>query len=414
MMFELFKAANLSLFDGQPNTNVTTDSGLSPEMKTYYDMRLIDLAQPLLVHDQFGQKRPIPQGRGKTIEFRKYTPLSKATTALTEGVTPDGKKLSVTTVTATVKQYGDYVTISDVLSMTAIDDNLTQAQKLLANQAGLTLDTITRDVLNSGTNVQHYDGTVAARANLVGGDATPENNHYMNVRVLKIAARALKTQNTPLINGTYVGIIHPDVAFDLTDDPEWKYPHQYVDTEEIYSNEIGKVANIRFVETTEAKKFVGEDLASDSRTLAVNGASVTSTTTVPFDGGTVAANALVGRQVNIGGVVTEVTANTASSMTVADEVTAADNTVIYPGEGGKEGRDVYSTLILGENAYGVTEVSGGGLEFIVKQLGSSGTADPLNQRATAGWKAIKTAEILVDQYMIRVETTGTFNDHIKN
>ena len=59
-------------------------------------------------------------------------------------------------------------------------------------------------------------------------------------------------------------------------------------------------------------------------------------------------------------------------------------------------------------------MTGGGLEFIVKQLGSSGTADPLNQRATAGWKAIKTAEILVDQYMVRIETTSTFNDHQAN
>lgn len=342
-------AANLRLFDGNPNTNVTGDSGLTAEMKTYYDMRLIDLAQPLLVHDQFGQKRPIPQGRGKTIEFRKYAPLTKATTALTEGVTPDGKKLSVSTITATVKQYGDYVTISDVLKLTAIDDNLTQAQRLLANQAGLTLDTITRDIINAGTNVQYYDGSVTARANLVGGDATtPANNNYMNVACVKRAARALKVQNAPLINGSYAGIIHPDVAYDLTNDPEWKYPHQYVDTEELYSNEIGKVANVRFVETTEAK--IWNNAAKDSSSGSA----------------------------------------TASK------------------------RDVYSTLIMGADAYGVTEVSGGGLEFIVKQLGSSGTADPLNQRATAGWKAIKAAEILVDQYMIRVETTSTFNDHPSN
>lgn len=332
-------AANLRLFDGQPNTNTTNE--LTAEMKTYYDMRLIDLAQPLLVHDQFGQKRPIPQGRGKKVEFRMYEPFAKALTPLTEGVTPDGKKMNVTTLEATVKQYGDYVTISDVLKMTAIDDNLSQAQKLLANQAGLTLDTITRDIINAGTNVQHYDGTVLARADLVGGDPTPVNNHYMTVRCLKIAARALKVQNTPLINGGFVGIIHPDVAFDLTDDPEWKYPHQYVDTENIYTNEIGKVANIRFVETTEAKVWHNE-----------------------------------GKDTTSGG----------------------------------SDRDVYSTLIMGENAYGVTEVTGGGLEFIVKQLGSSGTADPLNQRATAGWKAIKTAEILVQQYMIRVETTSTFNN----
>ena len=71
---------------------------------------------------------------------------------------------------------------------------------------------------------------------------------------------------------------------------------------------------------------------------------------------------------------------------------------------------MYSTLILGDNAYGVTDVTGGGLQHIVKQLGSAGTADPLNQRATCGWKAIKTAERLVEQYMVRIESTSTFND----
>jgi len=47
----------------------------------------------------------------------------------------------------------------------------------------------------------------------------------------------------------------------------------------------------------------------------------------------------------------------------------------------------------------------------VKPLGSGGTSDPLDQRATVGWKATKTAERLVEQYMIRVESTSTFNDH---
>ena len=90
------------------------------------------------------------------------------------------------------------------------------------------------------------------------------------------------------------------------------------------------------------------------------------------------------------------------------------NTVIYPGEGGANGRDVYSTLILGADAYGVTELEGGGLQHIVKQLGSSGTADPLNQRATAGWKLTKVAERLVEQYMVRIESASTFESGAMN
>ena len=88
---------------------------------------------------------------------------------------------------------------------------------------------------------------------------------------------------------------------------------------------------------------------------------------------------------------------------------AADDK-LYPAGGGAKGRDVYSTLIIAENAYGVTDIEGGGLQHIVKQLGSAGTADPLNQRATVGWKAIKTAEILVQPYMIRIESVSSFND----
>ena len=70
---------------------------------------------------------------------------------------------------------------------------------------------------------------------------------------------------------------------------------------------------------------------------------------------------------------------------------------------------VFSTLVIGKNAYGVTEVEGGGLQTIVKQLGSGGTADPLNQRASAGWKAIKTAEILSDEFMVRIESSSSFS-----
>ena len=128
----------LSLFDGELNPNVTTGDGMSAEMKTFYSDYLIDLAEPELVHDQFGQKHPIPKNGGKVIEFRQYDPLPEQTTPLTEGVTPDGQSLTVKTITSEVKQYGGYVTLSDMLMMTAIDNNLLQATKLTASQrAGL-------------------------------------------------------------------------------------------------------------------------------------------------------------------------------------------------------------------------------------------------------------------------------------
>ena len=309
---------NLQLF-AEMNTQTTGSSDLSAEMKVFYSDYLIDNAEPKLVHGQFGQKHPIPKNGGKTIEFRKYSPLPKLLTPLTEGVTPDGQNLSVSTITAEVKQYGGYITISDVLELTAIDNNLAQATKLLGAQAGVTLDTIDREVLNGGTNVV-YSGGAQNREALTSASV-------LTVDDVKKAVRALKTQNAEKIDNAFVGIIHPDVAYDLTNDPKWEAVKTY-DPEDWYEGEIGRIAGVRFVETTEAKIF---------------------------DGG------------------------------------------------------IYSTLILGDNAYGITEIEGGGLKHIFKPLGSAGSADPLDQRCTAGWKAMRTAERLVEQFMVRIESGCTFS-----
>lgn len=316
-MFDIMMI-NLQVFANVVQTTLL--SGLSAENKTFYDMTLLDEAQAALVHDQFAQKRPIPQNGGKTIEFRKFASLPKATTPLTEGVTPDGKSLNVTAVTATVAQYGDYITQSDVLELTSIDNTIVEATKILGRQAGLTLDTVTRNVLQSGTNVTYCpksDGSeVTSRAGL---DATCQ----LTVKVVQQVVAKLKGQNAPTINGKYVAIIHPYVAYSLMRDPEWIDAHKYAQPDNLFTGEIGEIAGVRFVETTEAKVYQG---------------------------------------------------------------------------------GVFGTLIMGANAYGVTEITGGGLQTIIKQKGSAGTADPLDQRSSIGWKAIKTAELLIPNYLVRVES----------
>ena len=311
------------------NQNTTGASGMSAEMKTFYEKRLIDQAEPALVHDQFGDPYPIPANGGKNIEFRKYDSLPKATTPLTEGVTTDGQTMNVSTVTAEVRQYGGWVPITDTLQLTAIDNNILQATKIIASQAGRTLDTIVRDVLAGGTNVIYApkigeggaETAVTSRATL---DATCQLTSDLIAR----AATQLKAMNADPIGTSFVGIIHPYVAYDLRRDPDWIDVHKYAQPDEIYNGEIGTLHGVRFVETSEAK--------------------------------------------------------------------------IWKGTGCPAGLAVFSTLILGAHAYGSTEIEGGGLEHIVKQLGYGD--DPLNQRASVGWKAHKTAERLVEQYMVRIES----------
>ena len=318
---------NLQVFANTVQTTLL--EGLSAEMKTFYDMTLIDEAQAALVHDQFGQKRPIPKNGGKTIEFRKFAALAKATTPLTEGVTPDGKGLTVSTITATVNQYGDYITQSDVLELTSLDNTILEATKLLGRQAGLTLDTIVRNVLQSGTNVTYCPKVANGAETAVTSRANLDNTCQLTVKVIQQVVAKLRAQNAPTIGGKYVAIIHPYVAYDLMRDPEWIDAHKYAKPDNLYEGEIGEVAGVRFVQTSEAKIY---------------------------DGG------------------------------------------------------VFGSLFFGEGAYGVTEISGGGLQTIVKQKGSAGTADPLNQRSSVGWSAIKTAELLIPQYLVRVESkSATFS-----
>ena len=153
----------------------------------------------------------------------------------------------------------------------------------------------------------------------------------LTVDVVQQVVAKLRAQNAPTINGKYVAIIHPYVAYDLMRDPEWIDAHKYTNVTNLYEGEIGEIAGVRFVQTTEAKIYKGSDKEP-------------------------------------------------------------------------EGLAVFGSLFLGENAYGVTEITGGGLQTIVKQKGSAGTGDPLDQRSSVGWKAIKTARILVQNYIVRVES----------
>ena len=315
------------------NTMTTVTSTLSAEMKTFYEKRLLDQAEPLLVHNQFGDKYPIPAGSGKKIEFRKYSALPKALTALTEGVTPAGNSLTVTTVEGTVKQYGDWIQLSDMLQMTAIDNNVVQATKLLSSQAGRTLDTVTREVLAGGTNVIYAPKVVSGVETEVLSRKTLTPECVLTPFVVMRAAATLEAMNTPKINGSYVLITHPYCRETLQESPGWVDVVKYKEGNNTFSGEIGKIGDVRVVTTSEAK------VINDSTCPVV------------------------------------------------------ESTTYY---------SVFTSLLLGANAYGVTELENGGLQHIVKQLGYG--EDPLNQRSSCGWKATSVAVRLCEEYMVRIES----------
>ena len=309
--------------------NTTVSQGLAPSMQSYYDRKMLMDMKPKLVHYQYGQKRPLPRGNGKTAYFRKWTPFAAATTALTEGVSPDAQALAMTQVSATISQYGGYVTVTDLLDMTALDPVVNDSVELMADQGALTVDTLTRDALHSGTNVLYAaaNGTAAAsRAALTAG-------HKLTSNELRKAARLLKRNKAPQFmrggKGYYVAIVSPDTVYDLQSDSLWQDVSKYQESEQIYSGEIGRLFGVIVVETPEAKVFAGA---------------------------------------------------------------------------GASGADVASTLVFGKDAYGVVELDKTNVRAIVKNCGSAGTADPLDQLSTIGWKVNGfAAKILQDAWIVRIE-----------
>lgn len=402
---------NIQLF-ADPNTQTTAKNSqgndLSSTMKTFYKTSLLENARSEHFFNQFGMKQPLPKNEGKKVEWRKFDSFGKAMTPLTEGVTPDGRNINMVKIEKEISQYGDYATISDRLELEAVDPIIVAATEEFGAQAGDTLDTVTRNEVITGTNVI-YAGGESYRYNLEATDT-------LDATLVDQAVTFLKKMKTPTINGDYVAIIHPSVAYDLREDSSWLDVHKYAQPEEIFNGEIGKLHGVRFVESTEQKIFKGKFTDSvDVFTLktALDG---TGSTTIAIKEALTAdeATALADTHIWIGGNRVEISAATAgaagsATLTASETVkSVAANSAIYPAdEAGKNNAAVYATTFFGKDAWGIIDPSAEALEVIVKQRGSAGTSDPLDQRSTVGWKASTAAKILYQERLVRVES-GSF------
>lgn len=243
----------------------TATGGLSPELRTYYAKNLLSRLLPQLVYALFATEvEPMPTQEGQTVQFRRFNSLATATTPLTEGVTPTGSTLSMSTVNATPLQYGDFVAISDVLDMTAPDPILIRAGEVQGEQAGETFDETVREVICAGTNVQYANGrvsrvTVAATDVLTYAECKKAVRTMQTNKVKKLNAMVNPSTGigTTPINASYVGICSPSTHYDLKSDAKWKGVESYASQTALLPGEVGAMDDIRFVMTQKAKVFSG-------------------------------------------------------------------------------------------------------------------------------------------------------------
>lgn len=312
-------------------TNVSGQNQLSAEDKTFYERALLERLLPQLNFYKDAQKKKLPKNSGRTINFRKFNSLTAPSSSLTEGKTPDGNDLNITTVTATVAQEGDYVLISDLIQMTGIDPVITETSELLGEEAGVVVDNRIQTAISGGTNV-YFAGEATTRAGLES--ASTKN---LTANDIKKIVRKLKNANAKrFADGFYHMQIDPDITYDLMNDSAWVDVSKYAKPEQMVKGELGKMHGMKFFEST--------------------------------------------------------------NLSIVDSSATADKKI-----------SVHIAYAYGKDSYACVDLEGGAgkPEIIVKPNGSAGSADPLDQRASAGWKNCFTAVITQPLALVRVETGVT-------
>lgn len=389
------------------NLNTTTKNGMSPLMESILNRYVLDANKTKRKYTKFGQKVDIPKGKAKTVAFDKLSPLPKATIPLTEGVTPKGAAINITRVKGEPEQFGNYVSYTDQLDFFANDPSpevLKYTDLLTENQLE-TFEHLDAMELASGLNV-FYAGEAKSRAELTD---------VLTVKDVRRAVTSLKRNKVQPADGTdYIAFIHPDVVYNIYNDDEWRQPHTYRDTKQLYDGEIGRLFGVRFIEDPDAYVFRGEPFADKYDELSVvkvEGSNIYIAETLEVSDAALISDKPVWID-NRKYTVLSATAgeNGEAFLTMSEDVTdkmVVADMKIYPGEGGIDGTPVYSTVIVGKNAFGTAGDKTA--EIINKSLGSAGTSDPLNQRGTVGWKSYRFFKILEQTKMLRIESIANLS-----
>ncbi|MGN0183371.1 MAG: N4-gp56 family major capsid protein [Candidatus Ornithomonoglobus sp.] len=395
-------------FETNLNLNGTGSAGMSPLMESILNRYVLEANKTKRKYTKFGQQVNIPQGKTKTIAFDKLSPLPKALQPLTEGITPTGAAVNITRIKGEPEQFGNYVSYTDQLDFFANDPSpevLKYADLLTENQLE-TFEHLDAMELASGLNV-FYAGTAASRSELTD---------VLTVKDVRRAVTSLKRNKVQPADGKYyICFIHPDAAFNIMDDEAWQKVQEYNATTEIYDGEIGRLYGVRFIEDPDAYVFRGTPFGKKGEFGELSVAKVVSGTQKIYVAETITSEGLpaVDTKICIDNKYYTVAATAGGSngsawIQVSENISAAmiePDMKVYPGDGAVGGKPVYSTIILGKNAFGTAGDKT--VQLINKSLGSAGTGDPLNQRGTVGWKGYHFTKIIEQTKMCRIESLAS-------
>ncbi|KAF0218796.1 MAG: hypothetical protein FD174_2579 [Geobacteraceae bacterium] len=316
---------------------------ISPRTQAHVDRKLLTRATPNNILGQFGQSRTIPSKSTKSITFRRFNKLTAATVPLLEGVTPNGKTLTKTDITVNLQQYGDFITITDVIQDTHEDPVLQESTDILGEQSGETWDILRAGTLKAGTSVFYANGVARNAVNtVVSRDQLRTIARLLrrqHAKPIKEVIKAGPNVGTGPIRAAFIAVCHCDMFPDLEKMAGWKDVSEYPTAMGLIEGERGSVGDFRFVEDNNITPWADAGGAKGA-TLSTTGVS----------------------------------------------------------------SDVYPILIFGKDAYATVALAGKNAVSTYVNNPKPTDSDPLAQRGTVGWKGYTATAILQDLWMMRVET----------
>lgn len=369
--------------------NASGVGSINPEY--FYTQQLLDtirLDASQYVYYRLAETSPI-QNKADKLQIRRWAPLRAHTVPLVEGTPPITDKSSMEKYEIPAFQYGRYMEFTDKVDFLMLDPVIAIYTKEYSLVALETLDMLARAALLSVAN-PYYAGQ-AADFEALTPDSKPAIED-LRLIVLDLKRKLVK----PRTGTNYTVIGSPEMFFDFVNDPTIEnYMRINNNTYDVYTgNSIPNMFNMTFEETL-ACPIGGEFYKVAS-------------------GATTATKHLrIYQEVDTAGVITYNYASLDSA--TSTYYTKADGYEIDPRTGqeasyipGLETWDldqynidnpapagagpwkplgVNHILILGKEALMRTGISGeGSAKMYVKQKGSSGVLDPIDQRQSIGFK----------------------------
>lgn len=230
---------------------LTSSATLGHLQAVLYKRKGLDILQKKFVFRECVMKDTLAKNSGKTAQWYRYQNLGTNTTPATEGTVGTPLTLTTNVLQATVSQYVAFITVSDMLRDTAIDPAIQSASERLGYQAGLSVDTMTRNVIDaqSASTNQSLFST------------------YLRVADVRAAVHNLQALDVqPYEDNEFKVVAHPFATYDLVNDPAaggyadiYKYTSpkdsQLVRRED--RGLVGHVAGAKIIESTNVKTQSG-------------------------------------------------------------------------------------------------------------------------------------------------------------